>query len=220
MRKLSQSLLLILPLIAVDVEESFAAAIDLDGVNSGFSDGVDRVVGWQFTVGNEPVSVKQLGVFDFGLDGLTSEHQVGIWALDQSLLISGIVQNGTAATLDGNFRYVDVAVTQLQANTDYVIGATWPSSSDSLVWDLEGFGAPGVAVNSFTVDPRIALAGNGSGKFNDSSSSFAFPTKTIGVEVPGDRRRAFWGPNFAIVPEPKAIFLAVVGFAGLSVRRR
>ena len=184
-----------------------AAVITIDGTNAGFLDGVDRVIGWQFTVGTTPIAATQVGAFDYGQNGLANEHEVGIWLSDGTLVASAVVSAGTSAPLEGFFRYAAIAETTLQANTDYVIAATWPSNGDEFVWDADIPAAPGFHVTGFDVDSSVTL-GN-AGLFNDFTSAFAFPQNAI-----GDGRRAFWGPNLVAtpVPEPSAVWTFFLPF--------
>ena len=76
----------------------------------GFTDNKSRMMGWQFTVGSDPIVVTELGFQDFGDNGLLASHEVGIWRLsDEFLINSVVVPSGTAATLDAHFRYASLA---------------------------------------------------------------------------------------------------------------
>ncbi len=111
--------------------------------------GVDTTRGWEFTV-SEKLQVEQLGFWDSALDGLNVAHPVGIWLDDGTLLTSATVLAGTAAPLDGKFRWVGTAPVILWPGNTYVIGAYWPASTGDL--RLQSGQNP-------IFDPRVSLAG-------------------------------------------------------------
>lgn len=188
---------------------------------AGHADHKNRMMGWQFTVGADPLVVTELGYQDFGLNGLLASHQVGIWRLsDQVLIDSAVVPSGTSGTLDGFFRYAPLASPPtLTSGTTYVISG-FDNGYDPSVWDVEISGYPNMDVTGFSVDPAITIgaAGTAHGPFQ---GSFGFPT-ILGVP---DARAALMGPNlkFAAVPEPSTfvIFMSL-GLIGLTCygRRR
>ena len=87
-------------------------------------------IGWSFTVGANPITVSQLGLYDSGGNGLAESHQIGLWTGDGSLLLrSTTVPAGTSATLSGAYRYVPVTPVTLNAGQTYVIGAFYSVNS-------------------------------------------------------------------------------------------
>lgn len=84
-------------------------------------------IGWEFSIGQN-VNITALGIFDEGNDGLATSHQVGIWNLAGTLLVSNTVLSGTSSVLQDRFRYESVNYT-LAAGT-YVVGAYMPDSQD------------------------------------------------------------------------------------------
>ena len=93
----------------------------------------DRTYGWKFTVDGAPISVTQLGLFDANQNGFADSHRVGIWDSAGTLLVDTIIPAGTAAGLDGNFRFISVAPATLNANSTYMIGALFPSALDTAI---------------------------------------------------------------------------------------
>jgi len=199
-----------------------ALSFTLGDVVGNFSDSNNRVVGWSFTT-NAAITVTDLGFYDAGADGLTQSHAVGLYTSTGMLLVSGTVPGGTLGTLDGLFRYVDVADTTLAASTTYVIGAVLLGSADLWTW-LPVYG--GVGASSFTADPAITLGPAGSARFECCTyTALEFPDQLIGVAEPGNPRNAFLGPNFQLalapVPVPAAVWLfgSALGVLG-GVRRK
>ena len=83
--------------------------------------------GWAFanySVGSY-MAITQLGVFDYGGDGLANSHTVGIWAPDGTLLASATVLAGTAAPLVNGYRYTSI--------TPLLIPAGFPNSSVAII---------------------------------------------------------------------------------------
>ena len=111
-----------------------SAATSFTGVTGGFLDGVQRVIGWKFTLGSQDIKVDQLGVYDHNQDGLQVAHLVAIYDyLTQTAVVTATVPAGTLGTLSGLFRYTSIPSTKLTANTNYIIAASWPASADQMV---------------------------------------------------------------------------------------
>jgi len=186
------------------------AGVSFTATNLGFTDSFSRMIGWQFTVGPVSIEVTELGFQDFGLDGLLSSHQVGIWRLSDSVLIdSAVVPSGTAGTLHGHFRYAALASpSTLVSGTTYLISG-FDTGIDPHVWDVDIGGAnANKQVTGFSVDAAITIGAPGTahGPF---MASFGFPGSTT---VP-DARAALMGPNlrFSLVPEPGSFALTAFG---------
>jgi len=109
-------------------------------------------------------TVKDLGAYDHGQDGLNASMPVGIWSANGTLLASTIVT--TSDTLVGFFRYHTLTTpVALTAGQQYYVGAFVADGSDAV----------GQSPASFTVDPRITFNGT-VGLFG----SFAQPTFPYG----------------------------------------
>jgi len=159
--------------------------------------------GWAFTLTNT-ISVTELGYFDFGGNGLTDSHDVGIWTNTGTLLVSATVPAGTAATLNGDFRYVLVTATLL-APGDYVIGGFSPADS----------GDP-VAVEASTITTASGLSYGG-------SRSIGGNTLTFPIGDASGHPNSYFGPNFTFstVPEPTTLGLLLFGgLTALGLRRK
>jgi hypothetical protein len=178
----------------------------------------DGVTGWAFTA-TESFRISAFGYYDHAQDGLVDSHDIGLWHINgaaTTLLATATISSGTAATLNGDFRYSSIAALDIVAGQDYIIGGTI------------GFGS-GVAQYDPTVTPTAAgwttasqitdVAGRfgnifpaGSG-FNNSN----FPSDFGGPSDPPTL-----GPNFLIssVPEPDALFLIAGCIGGMAFLRR
>jgi hypothetical protein len=140
-------------------------------------DGSNQTVGWKFTVAsNYQLLATHLGFYDRGTDGLYSNHMVGLWALDGTLLINVTVM--TNSPLQGDFRYEQLATpVTLTAGTSYILGADFSLPiSDVYV----------ASVTDLVMGSGITFAGAAR---SATASGFAFPG-TISASSGGR-----FGPN-------------------------
>ncbi|MDN5940480.1 MAG: DUF4082 domain-containing protein [Nitrospira sp.] len=181
-----------------------AAVIDLTEIGFEF-DGSPWTLGWKFTV-NSLSTVESLGVYDSDRDGLSVTAQVGLWlATGGDPLVQTTVPSGTAAALDGHFRFAPIAPTLLTPGTEYIVGS---------------YLAEGLATSFFSgngaVDPRVNVIDARYSAFG--SAAFEFP----GLTDPGTDGAAYLGGNFQLtpVPLPAAAWLFGSGLAGLLFNAR
>ncbi len=185
-----------------------AAAIDLPEIifDEYEYDGSPWTLGWKFTV-NEPATVHALGVYDDSIqDGLVNSAQVGLWlAAGGDPIAQTIIPTGTAAPLDGHFRFAPITPTLLAPGTEYIVGSYLDGELATTY-----FGGNGV------VDPRVTVI---DGRFTSTEETgFGFPDITDGIS----QGSAFLGANFQLtpVPLPAAAWLFASGAAGLGMFMR
>jgi hypothetical protein len=202
MKKLVQ-LLLALSLVVLLASPALAGlAVDFTGVNVNFTNG-NWSMGWEFTT-NGPVTVQALGFYDDNKDGLTQNHDVGIYNAAGVLLVSTTVL--TTDPLVSFFRMHNVASTVLPGSDTYYIMAV--TGSENYTW----------LTNGFTVDPSINFVQDA--YFTPPGGVLAFPN---GFNVTG--ADGLFGPNFSttgVAPLPSTlVFLGsgLVGLIGLARRR-
>ena len=142
------------------------AAIGLTGWSgSGFS-GVDNNAGFEFST-TSSINITNLGFFDLSGNGLAASHEVAIWRVsDQSLMVSGTVASGTAAPLDGEYRYVAVTPTVLAAG-NYIVSAV--TTGDSWLTNL---------VSPTVSGPLTYVSGRD--KFPHETASLTYPNQAVG----------------------------------------
>lgn len=162
-------------------------------------------LGFAFGV-TEAVQLVSLGVYDDNGDGLSMAAQVALWQ-DGALqpLVQRTVAAGTAATLQGSFRFAPVAPLLLQPGTVYVLGA-YLDDGVATSFGIE-------ATGSVKVDTRIQLLGD---RFGDGFFELVYPSQSDGWSG------GWLGPNFQLapVPEPSTAGLLAAGVALLAWRRR
>jgi hypothetical protein len=176
--------------------------------------------GYDFTVGSTALSVTALGLWDgpspnaIG-DGFVDQHQVGLWTNNGfnpgTLLASITIPAGTAASLIGGFRYVDLQTPViLLPGTSYVVGAFFLNATDPVTNDVGG--------NHAGYDPAVT---EGDARAR-TSLSFGYPGSDDG---PG----ALVGPNalFTLVPNGNGVpesgataGLMAIAVGGLLAARR
>lgn len=156
----------------------------------------DRMAGYEFRV-NSTITVTRLGVYDSAMDGLTNNHQVGLWTAAGSLLGSTTVHAGTVDPLFNYFRFGAIQAVVLDPG-NYVVAASMPYPGDPQLYNPWGNSPPEVS----WVTARLA--------FGDT---FTFPTQT-------NPNYGYFGGNIMYaVPEPGMLSLLAVG-ALLAVKRR
>ena len=154
------------------------------------------VIGWRFSV-TEDILVTDLGV-RYDSDGITSDHQVGIWDSRQTLLAEATVTAGTAP--DGDFGYTPITGLSLSPGETYSIGALYLSAGG----DYYVSGA-----SSLTMDSRVTWLN--STYPSVGGLGFTFP------ELDSTSYGRF-GPSFLFIPEPGTLILLALG--GLALVRR
>jgi len=166
----------------------------------------NNTLGFDFTVGVQPIQVTALGLWDFGLGGFGYAHEVGLWNSSGVLLGSVLIPSGSAAPLDGQFRYQNLsAALTLFPGQRYVLGAHFAAgdTTDLLIVHYQGDQA---IFDSAVIPGRIRYYEN---------AGFTFPSNDglIGSEV---------GPNaiFTVIPEPSVPILLLGCAALVTVSRR
>lgn len=189
-----------------------APALTLTAPGTVF-DGTPYSLGFAFSVQTD-VSLQALGVWDAGGDGLASTATVGLWRDGQTdPLAQATVAAGTAAALDGGFRWSSVAPLRLSAGQRYVVAAYLDGgSATSLGFADAATGAAGQG----QVDARVTLIED---RFADGFFALAYPGQSD-----GHAGGAWLGANLQIgaVPEsaPAAMLAAGLATLALLTRRR
>jgi hypothetical protein len=188
-----------------------AAAADTIAINPSQT-GVENdaynanvTLGWNFTL-TSPLTLLDLGYFDYGGDGLADPHPVGIWDSDGDLLASAVVPAGTAGTLVDGFRFETVAPLVLVPG-DYTIGGYANVAST----DIFDFADPStVTIGGLTFGEHLYTRG-------DSLTMPASPPSYPGA--------GYFGPDFMAspIPTPEPAFwlllsVCSIGFLGASRR--
>ncbi len=194
-------------------ESKTQAATLLMGEGTGLR-GYDGTVGVQFTVKSVPLLVTSIGLWDgpnpSGTegDGLQVGADVGIWDNSGSLLASVSISAGSMGSfVDGSsassvFAPLITPVT-LSADSTYIIGAFYTSGG-----------------NAFTNNPSATALFSTSvnvtaGKFNNNSSSLAFPNLSDPNNLFGSATM-----RFSEVPIPGAVWLLGTGLVCVIGFRR
>ena len=188
--------------------------MDFTGGNVGISSNT-FTYGYSITT-SMTLNVTGLGVLDFGNDGLTASHQVGLWNSAGALLASTTVAAGTGADQNivstsgaGSFRVNNITPFSLTAGT-YTLGAVFGNNADAIATSATAAPASRVTFGG-------ALVG---------FSGFSRPT----TSAPAAVNAGYFGPTFVIgsaapaVPEPGSIAIlvgmSVTGAAFLNRKRR
>lgn len=186
------------------------AAITFDSMVAQLN--TDRTIGWSFNVtAPSGINVIGLSVFDLGLDGFSSAHQVGIWSPSGTLLASVTMPTGTVAPFDssGLYRYVGITPLTLPQGNNYIVGASYgASNADGIAYRISGTTtAPGVFQNN--------------GGLMNVGSSLTRPTTDYGTftNFGGGGSFVVGAAPSASAPEPGTLSLLALGLLVPFVRR-
>jgi lysophospholipase L1-like esterase len=120
-----------------------------------------RNAGHEFTVTDQPVVVRDLGIWDNGADGLAASHVVTLFALDAAgagataTPVTGgsvTVPPGTTAELEGGFRFAPLATPLTLTAGDYAVVA-YGLNADDLPGDGGGLPLPLTGIQHANFDP-------------------------------------------------------------------
>ena len=183
-----------------------APVLDFTGGSAGSAQNItnDSTVGWWFDV-HSAIDVDSLGIWDEGANGLIDDHQVGLWASDQTLLASTTVTNGSTAvastSADGVWLFEDISTVTLDVGR-YAIAAVYLDDDDFIRTNT-----------TLTTISEISY-------FEGATfvGGLVFPSRLKGP-VGG-----FLGPNLRAegtqaVPEPVTLAILGFGLAGLGFAR-
>ncbi|MBC7784951.1 MAG: PEP-CTERM sorting domain-containing protein [Burkholderiales bacterium] len=197
-------------LISISLAENSQAAVALTFTTQGFQfPNGSFNYGWTFSLAQSE-NVGGLGVWDFGGNGLTDSHPVGIWNSGGSLVATTTVPSGTSADFvasgsgGSGFRFADLSSSVALAAGSYTVAAYFPTGSDQV--------AGGVTAGNLTSMSGLTYGQSRQG----AAGGLALPgTRVVGDEI------AFFGGNFrTVVPEPTSLGLLGAGAAILLRRRK
>lgn len=170
-----------------------------------------KTYGYSFTTTLDHLVVTHLGMFDSQSAnptlGFYQEHRVGLWTSAGALLADVRFPAGNSGTLEGMFRYADLASPlTLEPGITYVIGAYYPPVAslpiDRLVTNVH---MPAAAEGFVLGTTRFRFGQN-----------MPFPD-AVTINMP------YVGPTlrFEVIPEPSALLLlAIAAAASLALSRQ
>jgi hypothetical protein len=161
----------------------------------------------------DDVLVTNLGYYDDGGDGFSTQHEVGIFGSTGALVADSLLSAGTIDPLTGHFRYVSITPVLLPAGQTFTIAATTHGGADPFIYGLGGSSIVGL-----NVDPAISIP-TGGARFNyQADNTLRDPENASGYTLYG-------GPDFLFessvsTPEPQTLTLVLVGLGALFILTR
>jgi len=113
-------LLMLCSPLAAQAQGVFWFPNGVQGLGRGIG-GNTQTNGYSFSV-NEPTLITAVGWFDRNSDGLTHEHELGIWNSDGQLLVDETVPAGMSAPLNDGFRYQSIPAPLILPPGVYIVG--------------------------------------------------------------------------------------------------
>jgi hypothetical protein len=200
----------VLPLL-VSISPVTAGVLMFNEATGGTGSNNDQSIGWQFNVVGA-LTVTDLEWYDPTRNGLNTAHMVGIWNPAGALVTSALIPAGTAAGLDGMFRFVSVTPVLLAAGNGYIVGGENFANNIDRVACGTGPGGPCDGLLVQVLDPTVVFV---NASFS-TAAGFQRPT------ILSSAHEGFYGPSFsaAAIPEPSSMLLLVAGLVGLATTRR
>jgi len=168
---------------------------------STLTDSRPFTLGYSFTT-STPLTINALG---YWVDGLSNNHQVGLWTSTGTLLASTTVLSGDLT--QDNFRWHSIAPLAL-APGSYVIGGEFLGNGNPFPFNATGI----TTISGYTYGNDLQIFGSG----------LNFPT----VGPVGYGPNGILAANFSVstaTPEPISLVVfggLIVGGAGVAIRRR
>ena len=151
------------------------------GIQNNTSNNITR--GWAFSLSGG-VILTNLGLWDFGNDGLLNSYLVTVWDSTGTQVAQATVPIGTAGTLDQGFRYVALNNPVFLPAGNYTIGAFYFGPPETRDFFVRG-------ADTITTAPGVTYGGSRSINGN------AFPTGDPFNPTPN----SYFGPNFQFSPQ-------------------
>ncbi|OUS28446.1 hypothetical protein A9Q99_13080 [Gammaproteobacteria bacterium 45_16_T64] len=162
----------------------------------------DHSLGYAFSSDTD-TTVTALGFFDSNSDGLSADHEVGLWDASGSLLGLVDLSAGTGESLIDEFRYgfLSTGVNLLAGLTYYLAGTTnaddWVYQASDIVMDT------GINYLGSYYTPNVG----GSAKFPP-------------ILAPSREYMTVNALTAVRIPEPETILMFTLGLLGLKLSRR
>ncbi len=171
-------------------------------------------LGFVFTT-NQEASVTALGYYDENQDGFLTNHEVGIFDSNGSLLISAVLDAGSGTSLLGHYRYKTVTAITLAANSSFVVVGTTFGLPDGWAYGSAS------SITDFVIDSRISVPSDAARFIYQNDNLLRVPTEHFGGFT------IYGGPNFLLgtsvggeVPEPATLTLTLAAVAGILLMSR
>jgi hypothetical protein len=174
------------------------------GTGIDVASALDATFGYRFTVGNNPIQITALGMFDDNQDGFTYTHQIALWQATPTatnLLASVTVPAESPA--QGQFYYVSLlSPVSLEANTTYALGVTYAAGPGTDRIRQASGANRAIFSSDFTGTPASFL------RVDNPAGT---PTYPIGGYSFGSDTYIGANAQYNVVPEPSVVVLLLGG---------